>query len=376
MVLVNDLLRFRTFDLSRFGTLFIFILFISCKSSTDRQSTLTILWEEDRPLGIVISVNPEEGVSSDSVKANIKASVVKDKNTIGPQILGEWVINEHDIVFRPLIPLTRGLKYAIHYRNLKIGEISIPTADPSERPSITGIYPTNDSLPENLLKIYVEFSKPMREGNAIDNLLLIKNETDTLHQVFLDLQTELWNNDRTRLTLWLDPGRIKRDLQPNKSLGNPLNQGNRYRFIIKSDLAAQNGISLEKNYQKAFIVFGRDTISPDPQKWTIKPPNDGTSDELKIETNESLDYVLLNNAIRIIDDANKLVNGRLKVAEHERFILFTPKSNWHRGTYSIEIEARLEDLAGNNLNHLFDRDITVAEKKKPQSIHRLSFVVK
>ena len=39
---------------------------------------------------------------------------------------------------------------------------------------------------------------------------------------FLDLQPELWNAEGTVLTLWLDPGRIKRDLIPNKELGIPL----------------------------------------------------------------------------------------------------------------------------------------------------------
>ena len=60
------------------------------------------------------------------------------------------------------------------------------------------------------------FSQPMQEGVSAEHICLVKGEKDTLKNVFLDLQPELWNHDRTMLTLWLDPGRIKRDLQPNR----------------------------------------------------------------------------------------------------------------------------------------------------------------
>jgi hypothetical protein len=32
--------------------------------------------------------------------------------------------------------------------------------------------------------------------------------------------------------------------------------------------------------------------------------------------------------------------------------------NWKTGSYSVEIEKKLEDPAGNNLSRLFDQDIT------------------
>jgi len=35
-------------------------------------------------------------------------------------------------------------------------------------------------------------------------------------------------------------------------------------------------------------------------------------------------------------------------------------NNWNKGNYKLLIEAKLEDLAGNNLNRLFDTDITQA----------------
>ena len=37
-----------------------------------------------------------------------------------------------------------------------------------------------------------------------------------MKSIFLELENELWNPEHTQLTLWLDPGRIKRDLIPNQ----------------------------------------------------------------------------------------------------------------------------------------------------------------
>jgi hypothetical protein len=91
----------------------------------------------------------------------------------------------------------------------------------------------------------------MMESRSAGFIKLVKNGTDTLHDAFLDLQPELWNEDRTVITLWLDPGRIKRDLQPNLKLGAPLQQSEKYRSLFQS-----NGkIPMDANWKK--IMYGR-----------------------------------------------------------------------------------------------------------------------
>ena len=354
---------FRTFLILFVSTI---LVFLSCKSPSDQGSDLTILWENKKPTAIVIPFVPEKNISADLLRATIS----KQNNGSETTILGEWKINDDSIVFKPLIPLTRGLKYEILFRNKKIGEIIVPLPDASSTPVVTGIYPSVDTVPENLLKIYVEFSKPMAEGNSKGNFKLIKNGKDTLQQVFLDLQTELWNNDNTRLTIWLDPGRIKRDLQPNVSLGAPLNKGNKYELVVGSTLSDAEGIALGKIYRKDFIVANRDSTIPKPESWIIHTPKQGTADLLRVELNEPLDYVLLNNAIRISDTKGNYIEGKISTSDKESVILFNPSSAWRAGNYFLEIEARLEDLAGNNLNHPFDRDITVKEVKAPQTIFK------
>ena len=128
------------------------------------------------------------------------------------------------VIFKPMIAFTRGLKYKVYVRNELIDEIAdTDLLIQSTAPEVVAVYPALDTLPENLLKFYIRFSKPMQEGDELQHIHLIKDGRDTMSSVFLDL--ELWNNERTMLTLWLDPGRIKRELQPNKLLGPPLNKG-------------------------------------------------------------------------------------------------------------------------------------------------------
>jgi len=55
----------------------------------------------------------------------------------------------------------------------------------------------------------------------------------------------------------------------------------------------------------------------------------------------------------------KIVN--FNWTHNETQLVFTPALPWKSGHYSITVMSILEDLAGNNLNHLFDVDLTDSE---------------
>lgn len=285
-------------------------------------------------------------------------------------ILGDFSQEKESVVFTPLIPFTRGLKYEVLVSDQPVGKFEIPPADRKEAPTLLAIYPTADSLPENLLKIHLHFSNPMRETQSAKYVALVKNETDTVAGAFLDLQPELWNEDRTMLTLWLDPGRIKRDLIPNKTLGAPLKKHERYKIIVSSRWQDQQGLNLRQQYSKAFVTTPRDSDCPMPNLWEIKCPKSGTLQALSINFNEPLDFTLLTETIGIHASGKKIVTGQWRVQDLEKTAIFTPDQRWSSGTYSLQIEAHLEDLAGNNLNRPFDRDIT----KKQTAINPTKFV--
>lgn len=338
--------------------LFSVFLCVSCSQRQDTSSAKpTILWQNGQATGLSVSLNHLSSVSKETLPDLLKIQLAKSPAKTA--ILGAYRIRRDSLIFEPLIPFTRGLVYKVLLENRLLAEVEIPPAMTS--PELIGIYPTQDTLPENLLKFYLAFARPMTEGHSLQYITLCNAKGDTLPNTFLNLQPELWNAERTVLTLWLDPGRIKRDLQPNKLLGTPIIQGNRYTLRVSDQWPDAQGALLKKNYIKTFVTAERDMASPKIKSWTLTIPQKGTTQPLEITAPEALDYVLLQNVLQVVDIQGNSVTGSFQVSEEEKRVRFTPTKLWSVGVYKLQVESRLEDLAGNNLNRLFDRDITNKE---------------
>jgi len=338
----------------------------------DEQKNISIIWDTDKAKGIRIPEHFFHGISRDSIRKYAHVRSLADKDSTN--ILGEYTISDR-ILFEPLIPFSRGLTYELIFRDKKIGEFFIPAVDTHDAPQLLACYPKQDTVPENLLKIYLRFSHPMREGQSNKYIRLIKNGTDTLHDVFLDLQPELWNEDRTVITIWLDPGRIKRDLQPNLRLGAPLQEKGKYKLIVSKQWQDAQGVPLQKDFTKSFIVGKRDSLSPDPDRWKILPPKAGSQQPLTIDAGEPLDHFLLMESFRVAGKDGNTIKGKFETDQKDKICSFTPAETWVAGNYALLIESKLEDLAGNNLNRPFDRDITKTKQPSTQTSYRKNFSI-
>jgi len=328
-----------------------------------KPDEIKLIWNNQRATGISVSKKILIG-GDNSPEKRITVRLAKEGSTSA--MLGNYKAGGNEIIFEPLIPFTPGLHYQVLVDNQIVEEIQIPMMGQIEAPILLAIYPTNDTLPENLLKIYLQFSKPMREGESVNYVKLIRNDRDTLLDVFLHLQPELWNEDRTMLTVWLDPGRIKRGLQPNLKLGAPLVKGEHYTLLISDRWKDIQGVALIKSFTKKFITTKRDSLSPDPRTWTIRAPMSKTEDVLSIDLKSSLDYSLLNSTLHIVDEKGKTVLGKWQVENEEKNVRFTPNEQWENGSYELQIETRLEDLAGNNISRPFDVDMKANKKQLSQ----------
>lgn len=336
-------------------SLAVFFMSGGCQHHYSYTSDVEILWNGSKAEKMAISKDLIG--EPDKTRLEKQVSIYLGSNTTTP-ILGEYTLTEDKIIFTPLIPFAHGMTYKVTVNGKLVKEIQIPTNIVMAVPGVAEVYPRRDTVPENLLKIYIEFSQPMKEGEALQHIALIKNDRDTLPDVFLDLQPELWNKDRTILTLWFDPGRIKRELQPNLKMGPPLTKGNKYTLLIKKEWQDQEGIQLMDEFRKNFITTQRDSISPDVLDWEITVPPAGTKQHVIIDFKEPVDYLVAKNAIHILDKNKKEVAGTYDVYHGESQLAFIPDSTWINGDYYLQVEGRLEDLAGNNLDRLFDYDNT------------------
>jgi len=214
----------------------------------------------------------------------------------------------------------------------------------------------------NLLKMYVHFSAPMSFGEAYQHIHLRTASGELVPDAILEVLEELWDPERRRLTLLFDPGRIKRDLEPNLTLGLPLRDGESYVLEIDEGWRDGSGRPLAEGFSKTFSVEAADRASPDTDTWVVRAPAAGSRGPLEIVFPEPMDRALLDRLITVSTDPEdrrgERVEGRIEVTDHEtvwRLILDRP---WGAGSYVIDVNANLEDLAGNNLASLFDVDLS------------------
>ncbi len=282
-------------------------------------------------------------------------------------IVGNYFQKLDTLVFEPYFPFRYGLVYSVFIEDELRFQFRIPYPEEIVAPELKAIFPSTDTLPANLLKFYFHFSQPMSEGFAYRSVRIVTEEGDTLVDPIVQLQPELWDNSRQRLTLWLDPGQIKRGLQSNTDNGTPLQPGKFHFLYVDAAWKSTFGLSLQKTVSKTFFVEPADRLQPDIAEWDIVPPRSRTRRPLLIRFNEPLDHALLQNTITVLDDEDVEIAGLIQVSNREKEWQFIPKETWKRGYYKIRVNTRLEDLAGNNLNRLFDTDLeAVAEQDSMQ----------
>jgi len=349
---------------------FLLTVLAACKQQHDKK--IALLWQDDRAIGIQIPEDLIRDASENRVEHSVKV-VIAGKTHV-PAILGEFSPDGDMVLFKPMIPLSPGLSYTILQDGRFVGNVTVPI-NTSQWPALVAIYPEKDTVPENLLKIYLRFSKPMRTGQSLEHVYLLDEHKDTMRNVFLALQPELWDTTGTVLTLWLDPGRIKRGLVLNQKLGNPLKKSEHYTLIVSDRWKDTRGLQLVKTYTKQFYAGSRDEQILDINKWILTVPKAGTPEPLIIKTNAALDHYLLQESIEILDGVGAPVKGNISVSEKDQLWNFTPAEVWKAQNYKLHVNARLEDLAGNNLNRVFDRDITKDKQTNKAYFDRM-FVVK
>ncbi|MEL6557282.1 MAG: Ig-like domain-containing protein [Bacteroidota bacterium] len=287
-------------------------------------------------------------------KSQADSLSITKENSSTP-ILGTWTKSDRNDIFKPLIPLGAGKKYLVFRNGQKTDSIFLKRKKQAP-PTVLAFYPSADTVPENLLKCYIRFSKPMRDQN-IYSFLAVKDEAGkVVEDVFLPLKPALWNMDQTVLTLWIDPGRVKRDLIRSRNLGTPLKAGRTYQIKISSEWKALNGEKLPHDFRKSFFISERDEKIPNSSRWQINPPIANTSKSLSIIFSENMDYRTALEGIKIYK-GDQLISGKPSLRNQERRWIFIPDSEWQTGNYIIKIEPTIEDNAGNNLIRPFDNDL-------------------
>ena len=242
----------------------------------------------------------------------------------------------------------------------------VPETKRSRTTVVTEIYPTAQVLPENLLKFYLHFSAPMSRGDIYRWIHLRKESGREIELPFLEIDEELWNPEMTRLTLFIDPGRIKRGVRPLEEIGPALEVDGRYQLSIDRGWKDASGTPLRSGFTKRFSIGPADRQPLDPKAWVIDPPQQGTKDRLRVRFNEPLDAALVRHCLNVIDSDGRTVEGLVGMGAEERWWDFLPAHPWGVGELAVKVKTTLEDLAGNNVGKAFDVD--VFDQVRPQIV--------
>ncbi|MGH7472180.1 MAG: Ig-like domain-containing protein [Longimicrobiales bacterium] len=305
---------------------------------------------------------------------SVRVPRVPDEDSVLP-VLGNISIELDRLRFTPRFPPVKGQLYHVRLSGPALQRLAnnaaaagsqaiIDTTLLIQRPLLRGttsvvrVFPTADTMPVNLLRLYVHFSASMSIGEAYQRVRLIDATGRKVEDAFLVVagEKELWDPDHRRLTLLFDPGRIKRDLRPHEEAGLPLREGETFTLVIDSAWQDASGRPLVRRFEKRFAVTAADRKSPRIQDWRLSRPQAATRMPLDLEFPEPLDHALLERLVSVRRTNGSEVVGAATINQKETRWRFIPAAPWPTGSYYVEIGTDLEDLAGNNLRHLFDVD--------------------
>ena len=272
-----------------------------------------------------------------------------------PPLLGTYSVEDDAPAFRPRFPLAAGVRYraVFHPPGGTPIEASFdgPKKEFSPTTRVLHIYPSGDVLPANQLRLYIQFSAPMSRGEWKRHVHLLDSDSKAVEAPFLQTLAELWDPGYQRLTIYFDPGRIKRGLIPNEELGPPLVEGKMYTLVIDREFADGDGIPLKEGVNKSFRAGPAIRKRLSAAQWHVRTPRTGTKDPLTIEFPDAMD-IGLEEALFVPG-----ILGMISVDHNETRWVFTPLEVWKAGEYRVEIDPRLEDAAGNRVDHVFDIDV-------------------
>jgi len=285
-----------------------------------------------------------------------------------PDVFGRHQVVQDGVRFIPHFPFAGGVRFRATFDPRPLGrpdserltlEFSLPRKTSMVRAQVQRVFPSGDSLPENLLRFHACFSAPMQRGQALDHITLLGPDGRPAPDVLYRPPVELWDRSMTDLTILLDPGRIKRGLGPNRALGPPLRAGQQYTLAIGPGMVDRSGRALQSCYKSFHVTAAiREPIAV--ERWQVVVPPSGSRAALELLFPHPLDWALLPHAITIASAGGRPMDGRIAIDQGERRWSFAPNLPWSSGAYRIRVASSLEDVCGNGLRGAFDRALRSA----------------
>jgi hypothetical protein len=303
----------------------------------------------------------------------LRITVGDDVSGSLPAVQGRYAVNGSAVTFTPLFPFDAGRAYRVVFDPSRLPRprqattvtavVRLPAVATEPTTVVTAVHPSADAVPENLLRVYIEFSAPMGNGAGLDFVKLVElsgpgDQVARSERVergaFLPVEANFWSPDHMRYTLFFDPGRVKEDILPNRQSGRPLRAGHRYALDIASAWTDANGFPLKTGYRHVFRAGPAVDEAIALSDWKIARPAPGTRDRLVVKFPRPLDHGILVRALGVETTNRRPVDGEVSLESQDIAWVFTPVAPWQSGEYNLVAQSFLEDPQGNQIGRAFE----------------------
>jgi hypothetical protein len=277
-----------------------------------------------------------------------------------PPLLGAYAVEAGTLVFHPRFPFEPGVRYRAVFLPPGGGAAVERIFDGPAKPTastarVESVYPSAHILPSNQLRLFIYFSAPMSRGEAAARIHILDNNGKAVPAVFLPGE-ELWDQSGRRLTMTFDPGRIKRGLTSNQTMGPPITEGRSYTLTIDREWRDARGVSMAEGFRKVFRAGPAERNPPDPKQWRVTAPQAGTTAALSVTFPDPMSFPLLQRMLEV-KGPRAIIAGTVSIERQETEWRFTPREPWQAGAYRLVVDTAIEDLAGDHIGQAFDIDV-------------------
>jgi hypothetical protein len=210
------------------------------------------------------------------------------------------------------------------------------------------ISPAAEVLPANTLRFYIHFPRPGEAHFDRDNLWLLDDEEKVVPDPFLVLSQELWSVDGRRLTVLMEPGRIKRGLGEDPSHEPALVVGRSYSLVVTA---------LGQTARQTFRVGDPVLEALDENRWRLVPPTAGSLEPAELHFDRVMDAALCADEIGVLTPSGEVVQTCVSLAPDGTAARLTPSDPWRAEKHRLVVSERLEDVCGNRLGEALDHDL-------------------
>ena len=211
------------------------------------------------------------------------------------------------------------------------------------------ISPQARVLPANTLRFYIHFPKPGEAHFDRDQLYLLNENEEVVRDPFLALSQELWSPNGCRLTVLMEPGRIKRGLGADRAHDPALFVGRAYSFVVTT---------LGQTARHTFRVSDPILEAVDEAHWRLVSPTVGGLDPVVVHFDRVMDAALCEDKIGVLTHTGEIVQTSVSLAPDGTAAQIIPSQPWSAGQHRLVVSERLEDVCGNRLGEALDHDLS------------------